>query len=209
MSGRKKLLIVDDTPDNLTLLYKLLRADYEVIGAASGREALRLVPTAAPDLILLDVMMPEMSGFEVCRQLKCQDATRDIPVIFLTALSDETDEARGFQLGAVDYITKPFRPAILKTRIQTHLTLKSQRDSLTQANRELRSALLRVKELSGMLPICVSCKKIRNDQGYWDQLESYLSRHTDALFSHCFCPDCGKAELEKLSRVKPESFGSA
>jgi len=121
---KKKLLIVDDIPENLTVLYRTLHDDYEVIGANNGQDALKLAQSAAPDLILLDIMMPDMNGYEVCRILKKHENTRDIPVIFITALIEETDEVKGFGLGAVDYITKPFKPAILKRRIKTHLELK-------------------------------------------------------------------------------------
>lgn len=203
---KKKLLIVDDTPENLTLLYKMLRNDYEVIGAGSGQEALRLLPSTNPDLILLDIMMPEMSGFDVCTVLKKQENYADIPVIFLTALAEEADEARGFEVGAVDFITKPFKPAILKHRVSTHLELKSQRDELARKNGELESALAKVKELSGLLPICMMCKKIRDDTGYWNQLETYISLHSEALFSHGICPECFEVEMKKLqNHIRAES----
>ncbi|MEI6206466.1 MAG: response regulator [Desulfuromonadales bacterium] len=195
---KKKLLIVDDTPENLVILYKTLREDYQIIGANSGQEALRLASSTVPDLILLDIMMPEISGFEVCRILKEQELLRDIPVIFITALIEETDEVRGFSLGAADYITKPFKPAILKRRISTHLELKSQRDALADKNIELEKALANVKELSGLLPICMMCKKIRDDEGYWSQLETYISLHSKALFSHGICPDCYAVEMNKI-----------
>ncbi len=121
---KKKLLIVDDIPENLTILYKMLHDDYEIIGAMNGPDALKLAQSAMPDLILLDIMMPEMNGFEVCRILK-EDATiKNIPVIFVTALDEEAEEVKGFSLGAVDYITKPFRPAILKRRVKTHLNIR-------------------------------------------------------------------------------------
>jgi len=195
---KQKLLVVDDNPENLAILYKTLRDEYELTGASNGKDALRLVQTTNPDLILLDIMMPEMSGFEVCRTLKEQDAFRDIPVIFITALIEAADEARGFEVGAVDYITKPFKPAILKHRIITHLELKSQREALARKNSELEEALARVKELSGLLPICMHCKKIRDDSGYWSQLETYISLHSQALFSHGICPECYAIEMEKI-----------
>lgn len=198
--NKKKLLIVDDTPENLTVLYKILRHDYEVIGAGNGREALKIAPTTNPDLILLDIMMPEMSGFDVCRILKEQECTKDIPVIFLTALTEEADEARGFEVGAVDFIFKPFKPAILKHRVSTHLQLKSQRDELARKNSELEAALTRVKELSGLLPICMMCKKIRDDSGYWNQLETYITLHSEALFSHGICPECFEVEMKRVHK---------
>ena len=138
---KKTILIVDDSPENLTVLYKILRDDYKVIGAGSGAEALRLVAANKPNLILLDIMMPEMSGFEVCAILKEDASLKEIPVIFITALVDETDEVRGFEVGAVDYITKPFRPSILKHRVSTHLELKSQKDLLRESDERHRSIL--------------------------------------------------------------------
>ena len=199
--AKKKLLIVDDTPINLKILSSVLCDEYEIVLTNSGQDALKLVQSEVPDLILLDVMMPEMGGFEVCRILKEQDSFRDIPIVFITALIDEADEARGFEVGAVDYITKPFKPAILKHRISTQLELKSQRDALTRKNIELEEALTRVKELSGLLPICMMCKKIRDDSGYWNQLETYISRHSEALFSHGICPECFEGEMKKIETM--------
>ncbi|WP_026842330.1 response regulator [Citrifermentans bremense] len=198
---KKKLLVVDDTPENLIILYKILRKEYEVLGANSGKEALLALAENRPDLILLDVMMPEMDGLEVCRILKDDSRYRDIPVIFITALSDEVDESRGFEAGAVDFLSKPVNPVILSHRVAVHLELQSQKEALTRKNQELQEALSRVKELSGLLPICMTCKKIRDDQGYWNQLESYISLHSEALFSHGYCPECAAAAMKKILPV--------
>lgn len=198
---KKKLLVVDDTPENLIILYKILRKGYEVLGANSGKEALLALAENRPDLILLDVMMPEMDGLEVCRILKDDSRYREIPVIFITALSDEVDESRGFEAGAVDFLSKPVNPVILSHRVAVHLQLQSQKEALTRKNQELQEALSRVKELSGLLPICMTCKKIRDDQGYWNQLESYISLHSEALFSHGYCPECAAAAMKKILPV--------
>lgn len=200
--AKKKLLVVDDVPENLIILYKLLRKEYQVIGANSGKEALQILSADRPDLILLDIMMPDMDGLEVCRVLKEDDRLREIPIIFITALTDEMDESRGFEAGAVDYITKPVKPAILSHRVAVHLELQSQREALARQNDELQQALARVNELSGLLPICMTCKKIRDDNGYWNQLESYISTHSEALFSHSYCPDCSAAEMKKLAEYQ-------
>ena len=192
---RKKLLIVDDAPENLRMLYQTLKNDYKLFSASNGKEALSLAESVAPDLILLDVMMPEMDGFEVCGCLKGDDALKDIPVLFLTALVEETDEVKGFKAGAVDYITKPFKPMVVKHRIATHLQLKSQRDELASKNLELEEALAKVKTLSGLLPICMECKKIRDDKGYWNQLEAYISQHSEVLFSHGLCHECATKQM--------------
>ncbi|MBJ6749070.1 response regulator [Geomonas anaerohicana] len=194
--AKKTLLVVDDTIDNLIILYKVLRSEYQVIGANSGIEALRLVQTAAPDLILLDIMMPEMDGYEVCRQLKQDPRLQDIPVIFISALNEEVDETRGFEMGAVDFITKPAKPAILARRVAVHLELQARKEALQRQNEALQAALSRVKELSGLLPICMTCKKIRDDQGYWNQLECYISEHSEALFSHSYCPECAAIAMK-------------
>ncbi len=117
------LLLVDDEPTNLRVLRTVLQDQYRLLFAKSGEEALQLVASQQPDLILLDVMMPGLTGFDVCAKLKQQAATRAIPVIFVTALKDEIDEARGFAVGAVDYITKPISPVVVKARVKTHLSL--------------------------------------------------------------------------------------
>lgn len=129
------ILIVDDTPDNITLLTSLLGDQYKNKVATNGVKALKIAMTnPPPDLILLDIMMPEMDGYEVCRQLKLDHVTKDIPVIFLTAKTQEGDETKGFELGAVDYITKPIVPPILMARVHAHLALQAARKSLEQQN---------------------------------------------------------------------------
>lgn len=206
---RQKILIVDDTPENLHLLYRTLRNEYYLFGATSGREALAIAASHRPDLILLDIMMPEMDGYEVCRRLKSSEELKDIPVLFLTALSEYNDELRGLEIGAVDYITKPFKTAVVKRRIETHLALKRKTDQLARSNAELREALENVRALSGLLPICSKCKKIRDDQGYWKHVETYISLHSDVLFSHGYCPECATKAMDdlkiQLERSSPRS----
>jgi len=129
MSSTEKstLLVVDDTPENIDVLRGILCADYTVKVANSGQLALKIVAAQPPDLILLDIMMPGMNGYEVCRQIKGNEATRHIPVIFVTALGEIKDEALGFELGAADYIVKPVSPPIVRARVQAHLDLADQR----------------------------------------------------------------------------------
>lgn len=129
------ILIVDDTPQNLSILGELLQPFYRVRAANCGERALAIARSAMPpDIILLDVMMPEIDGYEVIRQLKQDEATRNIPVIFITALTDSIEEQRGLALGAVDYITKPFNPDIVLARVKTQLELKNARDILANQN---------------------------------------------------------------------------
>ena len=130
---RPTILIVDDTPANLSLLSEILKPDYRTRAAVSGEKALKLAASATPpDMILLDIMMPGMDGYEVCRRLKANPATSDIPVIFVTAMTDEEDETKGLALGGVDFLTKPISAAIVKARIKTHLLLHAQARAMTQ-----------------------------------------------------------------------------
>ena len=129
---RPRLLVVDDQPINIQAIYQAFAADHQVLMATSGAQALALCVSQQPDLVLLDVVMPGMDGHEVCRQLKSDPATCDIPVIFVTALNDEAAEAQGLDLGAVDFISKPINPKIVRARVRTHLTLKAQADLLRQ-----------------------------------------------------------------------------
>jgi diguanylate cyclase (GGDEF)-like protein len=129
----QKVLVVDDVSENIEVLMELLKADYKVAGALNGEKALELSRgKQAPDIILLDVNMPGISGFEVCRILKENEETREIPVIFITAETEVTEQAKGFDLGAVDYITKPIVPAIVKMRVKTQLEIKKQKDLLSR-----------------------------------------------------------------------------
>lgn len=126
-SREQTLLIVDDEPSNIQILMELLSFDHKILVANNGEKALKIAAgDKRPDLILLDVVMPGMDGYEVCRQLKQNEATRDIPVIFITARGAEDDEAKGFELGAVDYIAKPFSNVVVKARLRTQLGLKQK-----------------------------------------------------------------------------------
>ncbi len=129
---RPRLLVVDDQPVNIQALYQAFAADHQVLMATSGEQALALCASQQPDLVLLDVVMPGLDGHEVCRRLQADPATRDIPVIFVTAHNDEAAETLGLELGAVDFISKPINPKIVRARVRTHLTLKAQSDLLRQ-----------------------------------------------------------------------------
>lgn len=127
---RPKILVVDDQPVNIRLINELLKGEYDIIMATEGKQALLKCHTQKPDLILLDVLMPGMSGHDLCRSLKADEKTYNIPVIFLTSQDEEADEALGFELGAVDFITKPIRSTVISARVRAHLTLKLQSDFL-------------------------------------------------------------------------------
>lgn len=139
---RPRLLLVDDEPTNLHVLREILQHDYQLRFARDGRRALDLVAAERPDLIVLDVMMPGLTGFEVCRTLQASPETRSIPVIFVTALGDSVDETRGFDVGGVDYITKPVSPAVVRARVRNHLRLVRVE--------ELRETRLRIVQCLGV-----------------------------------------------------------
>ncbi|MCG8614896.1 MAG: response regulator, partial [Desulfobacterales bacterium] len=131
---RDTILVVDDTEANIDILLDILEADYEVGVATDGESALEAVAEELPDLILLDIMMPGMDGYQVCERLQSEDKTKDIPVIFVTALEQQENETRGLGLGAVDYITKPFNPEIVKLRVENHLKLVRANQALKRQN---------------------------------------------------------------------------
>lgn len=137
MSDKQTVLVVDDTPENIDVLVGVLSEKYRVKVAQNGEKALKVVSKALPDLILLDVMMPVMDGYEACRRLKENPETADVPVIFLTAKATPEDIVKGFDLGAVDYITKPFNARELEVRVSNHLQLKNARNSLQSKNIQL------------------------------------------------------------------------
>ncbi|WP_042427594.1 response regulator [Comamonas granuli] len=186
------VLVVDDTPDNLAMMAELLDERYRVKVAHSGERALKAMQAdPLPDLVLLDIMMPGMDGYEVCRRLKASALTRDVPVIFLTARSDVQDERMGLELGAVDYITKPISPPILQARVQTHLALKATADFLRNKSDYLeREVALRTLELQALQDVTIIAlaslaetrdaetgNHLRRTQWYVKTLAEQLRRH--------------------------------
>lgn len=201
------ILIVDDSPDQQALLRSILgKAGYnDVLSADSARSASALLhldgetPSQRIDLILMDVLMPEQDGVETCRQIKRSAHFQDVPVIMVTAKNDLSNLKEAFAAGAMDYISKPVNSVELLARVSSALLLKQEMDrrknrelELRRSNEELQKALKEVKVLRGLIPICASCKKIRNDGGFWQQLEEYLGEHSEAEFSHGLCQPCIK-----------------
>ena len=185
------VLIVDDVPENLTVLKKMLEEqNYRVRPAINGEIALRAVSSSPPEIILLDIRMPGMDGYEFCRRLKSVEKTRSIPIIFISALDELNDKVKAFSLGAVDYIAKPFQEKEVIARVKTHVTIRRLQHSLEEKNNNLQKALGEIKALQGIIPICAWCKKIRDDEGFWKQVEVYFTERSDVMFSHGVCPDC-------------------
>lgn len=205
---RFQILAVDDTPGNLQVLSEVLLAEgYQVRVAVNGEAALASVAAAKPDLILLDVRMPGLTGLDVCRRLKAEEALRSIPVIFLSAAGEPEDILAGFQAGGADYVAKPFGVVELLARVRAHLEIHEARENQARLIAELQEALESVQLLSGLVPICAHCKKIRNDTGFWQRMESYIESRSMARFSHGLCPDCIPALYPDLP-PPPEGSGS-
>lgn len=203
ISSKDTILVVDDQPANLKVLMQVLQdADFHILIANSGKRALQLVSRQLPDIILLDVMMSGIDGFETCRRLKQNPETAAIPVIFMTALNNLDDELNGFDAGGVDYITKPFHQQKVLARLKAQLTIRRQQQIILEKNEQLNRALAEIKQLSGILPICCKCKKVREDNGYWKQVERYISEHSDAEFTHGFCPECYEEEISRIAAYK-------
>ncbi len=175
--SKELILVADDLEFNRMLLRGVLEQDgYEVMEAENGVVANRLAKEAHPGLILLDVNMPGIDGYETCSVLRLGSETRNIPVIFITARTSTEDVVKGFKAGAVDYVGKPFQPEELLARVRTHL--------------ELRRAREEIQELRNLVPVCAWCRKIRNDEGGWETIEQYIQEHGGSKVSHGICPDC-------------------
>jgi DNA-binding response OmpR family regulator len=210
MAQEFKILVTDDDPEILLLTTRVLRrAGYEVLEASSGSECLQVVRTYCPDLVVLDVQLTDMTGVEVCRRIKADQDLQNTFVILISGIRTSSDsQAVGLNLGADGYIVRPVSNKELLARVQSMERIKRAEDALREKEKQqekliadLQEALVEIKTLKGFIPICASCKKIRDDEGYWDQLEAYISKHTDAVFSHGLCPECAeqyRAEARKL-----------
>ena len=195
---RFRILVVDDEVLNIQLMNGALMAEYDVFSALNGFDAIDIVKEKGPDLILLDVMMPDINGFDVARVIKSNEKYATIPIIFVTAMDNTFDaEAEGLKAGGIDFLTKPVNIELLKLRVRNHLELKrrndvirEQRDLLVRKQEEIEASHARVKRLEGIIPICMYCKSIRADDETWQSLEQYITEHSDAFFSHGLCPGC-------------------
>ena len=229
---RPTILVVDDTPDNLKLMSGLLKDLYKIKIANGGEKALAIAASdSPPDLILLDIMMPGMDGYEVCRRLKCDPATRDIPVIFLTAMAETRDEEKGLKLGAVDYITKPISPPVVLARVETHLKLKASADFLRDKSAYLEQEVQkRTREVAAIQDVTILAmaslaetrdsdtgNHIRRTQFYIKALAERLKNHPrfaaildDAtiavLFKSAPLHDIGKVGIPDRILLKPGRF---
>ena len=189
-----RVLIAEDDSTTRTVLAGMLKKCgdevVETINGAAAWDALQ--QPDAPALAILDWIMPEMDGLEVVRRVRALQTNRPPHIIMLTIRGEKADIIAGLEAGADDYLSKPFDPGELRARIEVGRRLVKMQDSLASKVEELRQAIDQIKTLRGIVPICASCKKIRDDQGYWNQVEVYVRDHTEAEFSHSLCQECMK-----------------
>jgi two-component system, OmpR family, response regulator VanR len=227
------ILIVEDSPTQAKILqHTLEKHNFEVYKTKNGKEALEYLNDHEPALIISDIIMPEMNGYEFCKEVKSNQRLRAIPIILLTMLSEPEDVIKGLESGADNFMTKPYDEQALMARIHYVLNNAELRESRTsemgieiafagkkhlitsnriqildllistyenaiqktreleKTVRELTHAHETIKTLKGLIPICANCKKVRNDAGFWEQIEMYIRDHSEAEFTHGFCPDC-------------------
>lgn len=187
-----RILIAEDDLTSRNVLAGILKKDgHEVVITVNGAEAWQVLQQPdAPQLVVLDWMMPEMEGLEVVRRVRALWTDRPPYVIMLTSKGGKADIMVGLEAGANDYLSKPFDPGELHARVEVGRRMVELQGALADKVEELRRALDHIKTLRGILPICMGCKKIRDDQGYWSEVEVYVRDHTEADFSHGLCPVC-------------------
>ena len=200
-----RILIAEDDPTSRKVLQTFLtRWGFEVVVTCDGQEAWNALQAAdAPRLAILDWMMPRLEGLEVLRRIRQNPSLAITYVIMLTAKGAQEDLIRGFESGADDYVVKPFHREELRVRINVGARIVELQEKLRERVQQLEDALSKVRTLSGLLPICSYCKRIRDDQDYWTELESYLEKFSEAEFSHGVCPNCYETHLKpKLDELK-------
>ncbi|MCP3902512.1 MAG: response regulator transcription factor [Planctomycetes bacterium] len=199
----KVLIAEDDAVSRRVLEATLRKWDYDVIVTEDGDEAWRVLDEGCDaKLLVLDWMMPGLDGTEICRRLRERDDGGSFYVLLLTARMQKDDIVLGLQAGADDYITKPFHAEELRARVRTGARIVQLRRSLATRIEELERALTEVKQLSGLLPICAYCKRIREGESYWQAVENFIAGHSEAQFSHSVCPDC----FERVVRPQLEGL---
>jgi len=203
-----KVLIADDDRVAATVLAQTLRQwEFDVTVTSDGVEAFEQLRSAAatPTLAILDWMMPRLEGAEVCRRIRRELPLAHMYLMLLTSLEGRDRIVAGLEAGADDYLVKPFDPGELRARVNVGVRVLTLQERLAERVNELEEALANVKQLRGLLPICSYCKRIRADDQYWIQVESYIAERSDAQFSHGICPPCA-SELERdieRRRTKP------
>ena len=196
-----RILIADDDPTSRTVLTGILKKEgHEVETAVDGAEARQaLTQPGAPALAILDWMMPELDGPEVCRRVRARATDQPPYVLMLTTKHEKSDIIAGLAAGANDYLAKPFDPGELRARVEVGRRIVELEARLVAQAAELRRALDHIKSLDGVLPICMHCKRIRDDRGGWSPVEAYVTARSEATFSHGICPACMMAHYPEAT----------
>ncbi len=200
------VLIVDDDRDTINLLKRYLgNRGFGVLTAHNGSEAFEILHKNDVRLVVTDRKMPVMNGLDLCQKIRTSDFSEYVYVILLTVCGKKDEIVTGIKAGADDYLIKPFNSEELKVRIDSGLRVlsldNSLREKVTEERRlagELRDALDQVKRLSGLLPVCATCKSIRDDKGYWNEITTYICEHSEADFTHSICPECAERHYPEI-----------
>jgi sigma-B regulation protein RsbU (phosphoserine phosphatase) len=198
-----RVMAIDDDRITLKFVMACLGKDpaYDVIAMDHGQKALEMIKGDPPDILVTDWMMPDLDGLELCRLVRNLDYKNYIYIILLTARTDHDDIIKGLEAGADDYMVKPFDQGELLARVRAGARVVAAQKALTEANEELQKALAQIKTLKGLLPICMDCKKVRDDKDYWQDIQDYLSQTTDTEFSHGLCPICMQKRMAELKAI--------
>lgn len=187
-----RILIAEDDKTSCNILKALLtKQGYEVVETLDGAQALHaMLKDGAPSLAILDWLMPQMDGPDVVRRIRAVPSDHPPYIIMLTIKNEKMDIIAGLDAGADDYLAKPYDPGELYARVNVGRRILAMQAAMAEKVHQLQITLEHVKTLRGIIPICANCKKIRDDKGYWNQVEIYIREHSDAEFSHGLCPDC-------------------
>ncbi len=200
------LIAEDDATSRIVLATVLTKDGYDVTATDDGGAAWEVLQKPdSPRLAILDLMMPGIDGLELVRRVRAIPSVAPPYLIIVSTKSEKSDVIAALDAGANDYLTKPFDPGELRARIEVGHRMIEMRFELNEMVKELKQALAEVRTLKGIVPICANCKNVRDDQGYWNRVESYLNQHTEADFTHAVCPDCMKRlypQFEDASDVK-------
>ncbi len=202
----KVLIAEDDIPSCLMLETMLTTWGYSVTVAADGDAAWKILcEPDHPRLLILDWMMPGIEGPAIVRRLRARSPETPYYSIIITSRSDPDSAASALNIGADDFIGKPFNSDELRARVAVGYRTNCLQAALSEHIRDLSQALTRVRQLEGIIPICMHCKKIRDDRSDWKQLEQYITDHSEAVFSHGICPACAEIEMNAIKNMKPAS----
>lgn len=196
-----EILVADDDRATRGILGEMLKKlGHTPVFASDGEQAAEKIRNTNVRIAILDWIMPKLDGLSVCKLARSEDIERYVYIIFVTVRDNKVDLLRAFEAGADDYITKPYDEAELTARVRGAVRVIQLQEKLKEKISELEKALEEINTLQGLIPICSYCKRVRSDKDYWEQVESYISRHSPFRFTHGICPDCLKkleAQLDK------------